>query len=807
MSLYNPPPSTPNTDTLDTVTTRGATTTNAITVGNITDSGITASKVVFTDASKVLTSTGIGTSGQFIKGDGSLDSNAYGTGTVTAVSVASANGLAGTSSGGATPTLTLSTSITGVLKGNGTAISACTNLSDVSYLTATGATVGATSQSQVFTNGATLSNMTLGSALFAGTLGVISQDNANYFYDATNHRLGLGTTSPAQKLHIYDGNIRMEQVQFPIAPTVAVNATAGNLNGVYYYTISFVTATGETQVGSRSSSVSPASQQVNLSSIPISASSDVTARKIYRTVANGDVTNMRLVTTIADNTTTTYTDNIADGSLGAYNPQTNTTGALIFNGTNKVFTADQNTTIIGFGALPNNTQVQNLAIGSYALAANTLGSYNTAIGATALQKNTTGYQNLAIGATALVANVSGYDNTAIGYGTLVNNTSYNNLAVGYSALANNTSGHDNIGIGISTVGNNTGNFNTAIGNNAMVSSGNVSSNTVIGGSSGSFLQGSFNTFIGVNSGQFIYDDSYNIAIGNSAQYPGGRTSESIAIGGSSGVYILNTNSSSMAVAVASGGSVTVGTHHYYYTFYFTDGTELQIGGCINATTSAGNQTVNITNIPTYTGSLAIAGRRLYRSLAGGNTFLSYKLADIADNTTTTYTDTLADGSLGARNPGANYSMCSGYQSSYYFSNQAVFGHQGASAITQVYFGGGVESSAPDSFSLMATSATGTNTAGASITLVGGRSTGSANGGNLVFQTAIPGSSGIVPNGTATRMTISGATGAVSVNNLFFPQQAPTVSAPAYVLGAIYYDTTLSKLRVGGATGWETITSL
>ena len=46
------------------------------------------------------------------------------TGTVTAVSVASSNGFAGSSSGGATPALTISTSITGLLKGNGTAISA-----------------------------------------------------------------------------------------------------------------------------------------------------------------------------------------------------------------------------------------------------------------------------------------------------------------------------------------------------------------------------------------------------------------------------------------------------------------------------------------------------------------------------------------------------------------------------------------------------------------------------------------------------------------------------------------------------------
>lgn len=47
-----------------------------------------------------------------------------GSGTVTAVSVVTANGFAGTSSGGTTPALTLTTSITGVLKGNGTAISA-----------------------------------------------------------------------------------------------------------------------------------------------------------------------------------------------------------------------------------------------------------------------------------------------------------------------------------------------------------------------------------------------------------------------------------------------------------------------------------------------------------------------------------------------------------------------------------------------------------------------------------------------------------------------------------------------------------
>ncbi|HWC57372.1 MAG TPA: tail fiber domain-containing protein, partial [Candidatus Paceibacterota bacterium] len=55
----------------------------AASASSLNISGLTASKVIFTDASKNLTSTGIGTSSQFIKGDGSLDSNTYLTGNQT----------------------------------------------------------------------------------------------------------------------------------------------------------------------------------------------------------------------------------------------------------------------------------------------------------------------------------------------------------------------------------------------------------------------------------------------------------------------------------------------------------------------------------------------------------------------------------------------------------------------------------------------------------------------------------------------------------------------------------------------------
>ena len=114
-------------------------------------------------------------------------------------------------------------------------------------------------------------------------------------FDTTNMRVGIGTTSPTQKLDIEKGHIRLGQVTYPTAPTVAVNATAGNLNGNYYYRITFVTALGETEAGVRSAVVAPATQQVDLTNIPVSSDSAVTSRKIYRTTAGGYESQMKFV--------------------------------------------------------------------------------------------------------------------------------------------------------------------------------------------------------------------------------------------------------------------------------------------------------------------------------------------------------------------------------------------------------------------------------------------------------------------------------------------------------------------------------
>ena len=121
----------------------------------------------------------------------------------------------------------------------------------------------------------------------------------------------------------------------PSAPTAALAATpvAGNVdNGAHRYLVTYVTADGETKAGVASSAVTVADKTVNgqvaLTNIPLGGAS-VTARKLYRTLAGG--TTYALLTTIANNTATTYTDNIADSALGVGAPTTNTTGDPLLN--------------------------------------------------------------------------------------------------------------------------------------------------------------------------------------------------------------------------------------------------------------------------------------------------------------------------------------------------------------------------------------------------------------------------------------------------------------------------------------------
>lgn len=105
------------------------------------------------------------------------------------------------------------------------------------------------------------------------------------------------------------------------------------------------------------------------------------------------------------------------------------------------------------------------------------------------------------------------------------------------------------------------------------------------------------------------------------------------------------------ISPADPGNVDDGAHRYLATFVTADG-ETQ-GGAVTAPVTVADKTTNgkvsLTAIPV--GGATVTARKIYRTVAGGSTYLL--LATIADNTTTVYTDNTADSGLGAGAPTTN----------------------------------------------------------------------------------------------------------------------------------------------------------
>jgi hypothetical protein len=103
-------------------------------------------------------------------------------------------------------------------------------------LAATSITAGWTGQLAVSRGGTgTGTAFTAGSVVFAGASGAYSQDNANFFWDDTNDRLGIGTSSPSTLLHVAGGSspvVLNQNTVGSIASFTALGVTYGASFGV-----------------------------------------------------------------------------------------------------------------------------------------------------------------------------------------------------------------------------------------------------------------------------------------------------------------------------------------------------------------------------------------------------------------------------------------------------------------------------------------------------------------------------------------------------------------------------------------------
>jgi hypothetical protein len=158
------------------------------------DNSPTAGGIVY-GTGPALAVSAAGTLGQVLTsgGAGAPTWATDGGGTVTSVSVVSANGLAGTvATATTTPAITLSTTVTGLLKGNGTAISAATSGTD--YAPATSGT------SILYGNGSGgFNNVTIGTgvAFTAGTLSATGSGGTVTSVTGTAPVVSSGGATPA----------------------------------------------------------------------------------------------------------------------------------------------------------------------------------------------------------------------------------------------------------------------------------------------------------------------------------------------------------------------------------------------------------------------------------------------------------------------------------------------------------------------------------------------------------------------------------------------------------------------------------
>jgi hypothetical protein len=441
----------------------------------------------------------------------------------------------------------------------------------------------------------------------------------SFFWDASAESLGIGTTSPSEKVEV-NGVVR-------ITGTTTSNASS--------LTLSYTAATGASTIESRGV--------------------DTSTRGLidfYQATSNGSL-----------GQTAARID--SSGMLNAYY------GISVDGGTIKL---DGNYPV-GTG----NVALGNAALDSGSLT----GQYNVAVGDSALTTNTSGQLNTVVGGDAMTFNTTGNSNTAIGYGTLFDNTSgSSNTAIGQASLTNNTTGLSNSAVGLnSLVTNTTGDFNVAVGQQSLNSNTTASSNTAVGyqagysNETGAYLTatGYFalksstadgNTAMGYNAAGATSTGAYNTAQGFSALASNSSGGYNTALGASA-LSSNTTASNNTAVGYQAGYSNTTGAQNLsagvLSLYANTEGAEnVAIGsGAVGVVVGAlGSNTTG--NYNTAIGNQALKSN----TTASNNTAVGYQAGY---NTTVGFNNTLFGDRAGYSNVGNRGNTFLGQESGYSYN--------------------------------------------------------------------------------------------------------------------------------------------
>lgn len=320
--------------------------------------------------------------------------------------------------------------------------------------------------------GTGVGSFTTGSLFFFNG-SAFAENNSKLFWDNTNFRLGIGTSSPASTLGV-NGNA---SISGNLDVTGDISAANFDLLGLVPYTGS----TSNVNLGDNSLTAGSliSVNDANIHSLTVGRGS---GSVLYNTAIGIDA--------LSNNTTGPNNTAIGYRALAANTNQGGNT-AIGLRALENINSGADNNTAVGSGTLDDGSMggSDNSAFGSSALTNNTSGDNNTAIGMTSMSNNTTGSSNVALGYSALGGNTTGNQNVAIGQRSFPSNlTGANNIVVGFEAAQYQADGSsalttasNSIFLGTLARGfNNSDSNSIVIGYNAIGAGANK---TVIGNSS------------------------------------------------------------------------------------------------------------------------------------------------------------------------------------------------------------------------------------------------------------------------------------------------------------------------------------
>ena len=154
------------------------------------------------------------------------------------------------------------------------------------------------------------------------------------------------------------------------------------------------------------------------------------------------------------------------------------------------------------------------------------------------------------------------------------------------------------------------------------------------------------------------------------------------------------------------------------------------------------------------------------SLGSGTRGSGYSVAiglDANAGNTTSNLMNIAIGASTSINSSYSGTIVLGTQAVATASAQFIAGSSGY-PIDNVYFGKGAVNATPTAYTINGTGGSGTDIAGGALNIAGGKGTGNAAGGDVVFQTSTAGASGTTLQSLATKMIIQGSTGNVGIGD-------------------------------------------